>query len=190
MPEPEWQFPSSDPETAYVCVTCGCEFSQRYRGTECSDCRGQLIDRAGRTSTPSEPDAPQASAEADLVPEYSEEQLAQVIVTTTPGIDGARVKEYLGVESVEIVMGTGLFSELTSGVADAFGRRSRAFEKKMADAKRAAERALKVYALDRGGNAVIGADLNYADFGGNRIAIVISGTVVVLEPTKTRAEAK
>ena len=60
----------------------------------------------------------------------------KMIVTTTPSVDGYHVRKYLGVESVEYVIGTGIFSEITTDFADIFGRRSSAFERKLQTAKR------------------------------------------------------
>lgn len=48
----------------------------------------------------------------------------KILLTTTPTIEGRRVVDYLGIESVEIVMGTGFLSELTSELSDFAGRRS------------------------------------------------------------------
>jgi uncharacterized protein YbjQ (UPF0145 family) len=105
-----------------------------------------------------------------------------VLVTTTPGIDGHRIKKYLGIESVEFVIGTGVFSEVTTSIADFFGMRSTAFEKKLQSAKKGTMDALKFLAAERGANAIVGVDMDYCEFSGNRIALIISGTLVVAEP--------
>src|ERR1017187_416809 len=62
----------------------------------------------------------------------------EVLVATTPSIDGHRIRKYLGIESVEFVIGTGVFSEVTSSIADFFGARSTAFENKLRTAKEGA----------------------------------------------------
>jgi len=49
---------------------------------------------------------------------------------TTHTIDGHRVKRYLGIESVEFVIGTGLFSEDTTNFRTSSAR-STAFERKL-----------------------------------------------------------
>ncbi|MCI4373077.1 MAG: YncE family protein, partial [Thermoplasmata archaeon] len=49
-------------------------------------------------------------------------------------------------ESVEVVIGTGLFVELTGEIADFFGQRSKGFEGKLQNAKRVAFQALKTLA--------------------------------------------
>lgn len=108
--------------------------------------------------------------------------LNTVMMTTTPSFDGYRTKRYIDIESVEVVIGTGVFSEFTSGIADLFGQRSTAFESKMQDAKRWAFDRLKILALWKDGNAVVGVGLHYTEFSGNRIGFIASGTIVEVEP--------
>jgi uncharacterized protein YbjQ (UPF0145 family) len=111
------------------------------------------------------------------------EQVAkQVIVTTTPNVDGYYVTQYIGIESVEFVIGTGFFSEVTTSVQDYFGQRSTAFEQKLRAAKNHAMNALRFVAAEKGAHAVIAVDLDYSEFTGNRIALVINGTLVQLAP--------
>ena len=104
-----------------------------------------------------------------------------VLVTTTPSIDGYRIRKYLGIESVEFVIGTGFFSEITTSVQDFFGQRSTAFEVKLKNAKSYAMAALKFVASEKGANAVVGIDLDFTEFSGNRIGLIINGTLVLAE---------
>jgi uncharacterized protein YbjQ (UPF0145 family) len=115
---------------------------------------------------------------------------AKVIVTTIPKVDGTQVVAYLGIESVEFVIGTGVFSEITTSINDFFGARSSAFETKLRAAKIHAMAALKYIAAEKGANAVIGIDLDYTEFSGNRIALIINGTLVKLAPIAGRATPK
>lgn len=111
----------------------------------------------------------------------SEPTLAQsynVLITTTNNFEGYRITEYLGVESVEIVIGTGLISEFTSSISDFFGKRSTDFERKLKEAKKTAFEYLKESAKKKGGNAVVGLDIDYVQFTENRIGIVVNGTIV------------
>jgi len=66
-----------------------------------------------------------------------------------------------------------MFSEFGGDVADFFGARSTArstaFEEELQQAKRAALDKLKYRAFEKGDNAVIGVDLDYTEFSGNRI---------------------
>jgi uncharacterized protein YbjQ (UPF0145 family) len=92
------------------------------------------------------------------------------------------VERYIDIESVEIVAGTGMFSELGGDIADFFGSRSTAFEQKLQHAKKTALNRLRYIAFERGGNAVIGVDLDYTEFSGNRIGLIANGTIVKLRP--------
>jgi uncharacterized protein YbjQ (UPF0145 family) len=43
--------------------------------------------------------------------------------------------------------------------------------------------ALRFLAAERGANAIVGVDMDYCEFTGNRIALmIINGTLVVVEP--------
>jgi len=114
----------------------------------------------------------------------------EIIITTTNNVDGYRVNKYIDIESVEIVIGTGVFSEVTAGIGDIFGLRSRAYESKLADAKKTAMKLLKYNAYEKGGNAVIGIDIDYTEFSGNRVGLIINGTVVEIEPIESIKEIK
>lgn len=141
------------------CQRCGKSFddrqSRKIRGqTVCPDCARQAIDIAQQ----------------------------EVILTTTSNIEGYAIRQYLGIESVEIVIGTGVVSEFTSAITDFFGERSSAFEKKLAHAKSAAIQRLKTVAFQKGANAVVGMDIDYTEFAANRIGVVVNGTLVRIEP--------
>jgi uncharacterized protein YbjQ (UPF0145 family) len=112
--------------------------------------------------------------------EYVRNAISGVKMTTTPSLDGYYIKDYLDIESVEIVAGTGMFSEFGGDVADFFGARSTAFEQKLQKAKRTALDKLRYRAFEIGGNAVVGIDLDYTEFSGNRIGLIANGTIVVV----------
>jgi uncharacterized protein YbjQ (UPF0145 family) len=111
------------------------------------------------------------------------QESSKVLISTTPTIDGYRVKRYIDIQSVEIVIGTGPFSEFKGAVADFLGNRCTEFERKLQGAKRAALENLRMLALHLQGNAVVGIDLDYAEFSSNRIAVVANGTIVEVEKT-------
>lgn len=104
--------------------------------------------------------------------------IEKIIMTTTNNVDGYRVNKYIDIESVEIVVGTGVFSEIGGGVSDFFGARSGAFEQKLQNGKKTALDLLKFRAFEKGGNAVIAVDLDYTEFSGNRIGLIANGTIV------------
>ncbi len=152
------------------------------RGVLCPDCealarreRADQVAAEERLAEEKRRRAAEARAEEDR-------RLAAVILTTTPAIDGRRVTDYLGIEAVEIVIGTGVFSELSGELSDFLGQRSKAFEKKLGQAKELAFRTLRARAIERGADAVVAVDLDYTEFSGNRVALIASGTLVSLAP--------
>jgi hypothetical protein len=64
---------------------------------------------------------PECEAKARLRAHDLARLIEKILLTTTPTIEGHRIAAYLGIESVEIVIGTGLFSELTGDISDFFG---------------------------------------------------------------------
>lgn len=117
----------------------------------------------------------------DEVDELSDSELyKKVILTTTNNVDGYRVQKYIDVISYEYVIGTGPLSEFTSGFQDLVGARSTAFEEKLTIAKKVALDKMRYTAHSYGGDAVIGLGFEYANFEGNRVAVIITGTVVKL----------
>jgi uncharacterized protein YbjQ (UPF0145 family) len=125
----------------------------------------------------------QISSENRIRGKQLREMAASVVVTTTHHIDGWKVEKYLGIESVECVIGTGIFSEISSDVRDFLGMRSTGFEKKLQTAKKGAFDAIKVLAAQKGGNAIVGVDIDYTEFSGNRIGLIVNGTVVQIVPS-------
>jgi uncharacterized protein YbjQ (UPF0145 family) len=146
---------------AYVCCSCGAV------GGILKDTTFQLINSKHYCS--------------NCARKYVEKAIESMIITTTNNVDGYKVKKYIDIESIEIVVGTGAFSEFGGGVADFFGTRSTAFERKLQQAKIAAIDSLKYKAFQKGGNAVIAIDLDYTEFSGNRIGLIVNGTIVDLE---------
>ncbi|MHC1781156.1 MAG: heavy metal-binding domain-containing protein [Anaerolineaceae bacterium] len=86
--------------------------------------------------------------------------------------------EYLGMVSSEVVLGTGLLSELNGEVADLFGTRSSKFQQKLEQARNAAHEELRIKTLRLGGDMVIGIVFNYMNLRGNIIMVSANGTAV------------
>ena len=82
-----------------------------------------------------------------------------MIVTSTDGVDGHSVVEYLGIVSGEAVMGTNVFHDLFAGITDFVGGRSGAYEKELRSAKEAAIEQMKEDARTLGAHSVVGVDL-------------------------------
>ncbi|MEP3052387.1 MAG: heavy metal-binding domain-containing protein [Erythrobacter sp.] len=103
-----------------------------------------------------------------------------VIVTTTPTIEGSPIQEYCGIVVGEVIVGANLVRDLFANVRDIVGGRSGSYERILADARTQAIEELQAEAASRGGNAVIGIDLDYEVIGntGSMLMVSASGTAV------------
>ena len=112
---------------------------------------------------------------------YYRELFENMIVSTTPSIEGKQIKSYKGLVGYEVVVGTGIFSEMSLGITDFFGARSGMAEGKLEKARRTCIDAMKTSALQLGANAVVGIGFECTEFAGNRVGIIATGTAVITE---------
>ena len=103
-----------------------------------------------------------------------------VIVTTTPTIEGRPIQEYLGIVTGEVIVGANIFRDLFANIRDIVGGRSGSYERILADARNQAIEELQAETATRGGNAVVGIDLDYEVIGdtGSMLMVSASGTAV------------
>lgn len=101
--------------------------------------------------------------------------------TTGYDFEGYKIKEYKGIVSGEVVLGTGFLSEWSASISDTFGTQSNMFANKMVQAKQGAMKKLTENALIKGGNALIGVDFDYITFSNNILGVSANGTAVVIE---------
>lgn len=103
-----------------------------------------------------------------------------VIVTTTPTIEGRPIQDYLGIVTGEVIVGANIMRDLLAGIRDIVGGRSGSYERILADARQQAIEELQAEAASRGGNAVVGIDLDYEVIGANGSMLMVSasGTAV------------
>jgi uncharacterized protein YbjQ (UPF0145 family) len=106
-----------------------------------------------------------------------------VIVTTTPTVEGRRIREYKGIVCGEAVLGANVFRDLFAGIRDIVGGRSASYEKELRKARAIALDELAQAAAEVGGNAVVGVDIDYETLGqaNGMFMVSVSGTAVVLE---------
>ena len=106
-----------------------------------------------------------------------------MVITTTPGIDGKRIKEYCGVVTGEAIMGANLFKDLFGAVRDIVGGRSATYERELRRARDMAMQEVQSAAIELGANAVVGVDLDYEVLGqaNGMLMVSVSGTAVVVE---------
>lgn len=106
-----------------------------------------------------------------------------MILTTTPNLDGRRIREYRGIVAGEAIMGANLFRDFFAGIRDIVGGRSAAYEKELDRARQLAMEELTERANQLGADAVVGIDLDYEVIGqaGSMLMVSVSGTAVTLE---------
>jgi uncharacterized protein YbjQ (UPF0145 family) len=104
-----------------------------------------------------------------------------MIQTTTPGVDGRAVTEYLGVVTGEAILGANIVRDLFAGIRDIVGGRAGAYEEELRKAREIALSEMSVEAERLGADAVIGIDLDYETVGqGSMLMVTASGTAVRL----------
>ncbi len=105
-----------------------------------------------------------------------------MLLSTTPTIEGSPIREYKGVVTGETIIGANVFKDFMAGLRDFFGGRSGTYEKVLAEAKDTSLSEMAERARQMGANAVVGIDLDYETIGqGNSMLMVTcSGTAVVI----------
>lgn len=103
-----------------------------------------------------------------------------IIVSTTPTLEGYPIQDYLGIVTGEVIVGANLFRDLFANIRDIVGGRSGSYERILADAREQAISELQAECAARGGNAVVGVDLDYEVIGdtGSMLMVSASGTAV------------
>jgi uncharacterized protein YbjQ (UPF0145 family) len=106
-----------------------------------------------------------------------------MIITTTPQVEGKRIKAYLGLVSGEAIMGADIFKDLFAGIRNIVGGRAAAYEQELRRAKDIALEEMIQNAQSLGANAIVGVDLDYETLGqgGNMLMVSASGTAVKCE---------
>jgi uncharacterized protein YbjQ (UPF0145 family) len=106
-----------------------------------------------------------------------------MLLSTTPTIEGRRIREYKGVVTGEAILGANVFRDLFAGIRDIVGGRAGAYEKVLKDARDTALEELGEEARRLGGNAVVAIDLDYEVLGSNGSMLMVSasGTAVVID---------
>jgi uncharacterized protein YbjQ (UPF0145 family) len=106
-----------------------------------------------------------------------------MIVTTTPSVEGRRIRQYLGVVTGEAILGANIFKDFFAGIRDIIGGRSAAYEQELRKARQIALTEAQQAAADLGANALVGVDLDYETVGGqgSMLMVSVSGTAVILD---------
>lgn len=106
-----------------------------------------------------------------------------MIITTTPSIEGKKVREYRGIVFGEVISGVDFIKDFAAGLSNFFGGRSGSYEGELIDARQNAISEMVKRAESVGANAIVGVDIDYEVLGqgNNMLMVTASGTAVVIE---------
>ena len=104
---------------------------------------------------------------------------AEMILTTTPAVEGREIAQYHGIVAGEAILGANVFRDIFAGITDIIGGRSGAYEEELGKAREVALTELEERARAQGANAVVGVDLDY-EVTNNMLMVSASGTAVTL----------
>jgi len=106
--------------------------------------------------------------------------MKDMIISTTPTLEGRTIAEYKGLVSGQAVMGANFVRDFFAGIRDIVGGRSGSYEKELRRARNLAIEDMAEEAKALGANAVVGVDLDYETVGerGSMLMVSASGTAV------------
>jgi uncharacterized protein YbjQ (UPF0145 family) len=104
--------------------------------------------------------------------------MADITITTTDGLDGREVTEYVGVVSGEAVIGANVVSDIAAGIRDVVGGRSGSYEKKIETGREEAIGDIRTEAEELGADAIVGATFDYEEMAEGMLWVSLSGTAV------------
>ncbi len=106
-----------------------------------------------------------------------------MILTTTPSVEGRKIKAYQDIVFGEVVNGVDFVKDFAAGLTNFFGGRSGSYEGELISARQNALNEMEQRAASMGADAVVGVDIDYEVLGqgGNMLMVTASGTAVTLE---------
>lgn len=110
--------------------------------------------------------------------ELRKRKIDDFLVTTGNQFEGYSIDKYFNLLNSEVVMGTGILSEINAQISDFFGETSNKFEQKLQDAKELALQKIIDSAIEINSNAIIGFRYEIFSFSDNIISVSAYGTAV------------
>jgi uncharacterized protein YbjQ (UPF0145 family) len=104
-----------------------------------------------------------------------------VLLTTTPVIQGREIQQYYGLVTVRNVRAMNIIRDILTSIRDIFGGRSGAYQEVMDDVERELLEELKAKAAQMGANAIIGLQIDYENVGAKNNSLIMAfakGTAV------------
>ena len=109
--------------------------------------------------------------------------MQNLILTTTPTLEGKKISRYYGIVSGEAIIGANIFRDIFAGIRDIVGGRSGSYEEVLREAKTNALTEMEENARRLGANGVVGVDLDFETIGGSgsMLMVTATGTAVFIE---------
>jgi len=106
-----------------------------------------------------------------------------MILSTTPTLEGHRIREYCGIVNAEAILGANVVKDWFASITDFIGGRSGTYEGVLRDARSEAFEELTRAAQQLGANAIVGIDIDYEVLGeqNGMMMVAVSGTAVVVD---------
>ena len=109
-----------------------------------------------------------------------------MLISTTPNVEGRKIKEYRGVVFGEVINGIDFTKDFMTSITNFMGGRSEEYEQEIIDARADALTEMSQRAEKIGANAIIGVKVDYEPMnigarGAGMLMVTASGTAVVLE---------
>ena len=108
--------------------------------------------------------------------------MENMILTTTPTIEGRTIAEYKGVVFGEVISGVNFIRDFKASIRNIIGGRSGSYEEELITARTQAMQEMEERARQKGADAVVGIDIDYEVLGenGGMLMVTASGTAVKL----------
>ena len=105
-----------------------------------------------------------------------------MILTTTPTVEGRAIVEYKGVVFGEVISGVNFIRDIKASIRNFIGGRSGSYEEELIKARTQALDEMTERAIRLGADAVVGIDLDYEVLGQDNgmLMVTASGTAVKL----------
>lgn len=116
-----------------------------------------------------------------------------ILITTTNVVEDATIKEYMGVISANVVLGTNFFSDFAASFTDFFGGFSNTYQNKLQMIYKEAIDELSKKAVDLRANCIIGLNIDFDEISGkgkSMFMISAMGTAVQIDVDKINATDK
>ena len=101
-----------------------------------------------------------------------------MIITTTPTLEGLTIEDYKGIVTGEAILGAHIGRDILASITDIVGGRSKEYEEEIRKARDIALEEMASGAAAKGGNGVVGVDIDYEVIRQGMLMVSASGTAV------------